>query len=71
MPDMVGREWAAILPMIILMIWLGVAPQTFLPSIGASNAAMLATTKGRLEQQVNLAPNGAMPQLAQETAHAK
>ena len=67
---MVGREWAAILPMIILMIWMGVAPQTFLPSIGASNAAMLATTKGRLEQQVNL-PNGAMSQLAQETVHAK
>ena len=71
MPDMVGREWAAILPMIILMIWMGVAPQTFLPSIGASNSAMLAITKGRLEQQVNLVPNGAMSQLAQETAHAK
>jgi NADH-quinone oxidoreductase subunit M len=36
MPDMTGREWAAILPLIILMVWMGVAAQTFLPSIGAS-----------------------------------
>jgi NADH-quinone oxidoreductase subunit M len=67
MPDMTGREWAAILPMIILMIWMGVAPQTFLPSIGASNAAMLSTTKGSLEQQVKTTTDIT----AQETAHAK
>jgi NADH-quinone oxidoreductase subunit M len=63
MPDLNAREWAAILPLVILMIWMGVAPQTFLPSIGASNAAMLSTTKGSLEQQVKTTP-------AQETAHA-
>ena len=45
MPDMIGREWAAILPMLVLMIWMGVAPQTFLPSIGASNAAHAATRR--------------------------
>jgi NADH-quinone oxidoreductase subunit M len=67
MPDMSFREWAAILPMIVLMIWMGVAPQTFLPSIGASNAAMLSTTKGSLEQQVKSTTD----LTAQETAHAK
>jgi hypothetical protein len=46
------------------MIWMGVAAQTFLPSIGASNSAMLSTTKGSVEQQVKAAP-------VQETAHAK
>jgi NADH-quinone oxidoreductase subunit M len=64
MADMNGREWAAILPLLILMIWMGVAAQTFLPSIGASNSAMLSTTKGSVEQQVKAAP-------VQETAHAK
>ena len=64
MPDLNTREWAAILPLVILMIWMGMAPQTFLPSIGASNAAMLSTTKGSLEQQVKTTP-------AQETAHAQ
>jgi NADH-quinone oxidoreductase subunit M len=67
MPDMSFREWAAILPMIVLMIWMGVAPQTFLPSIGASNAAMLSTTKGSLEQQVKSTTDLTV----QETAHAK
>jgi NADH-quinone oxidoreductase subunit M len=52
MPDLNGREWAAMLPMITLMIWMGVAAQTFLPSIGASNAAILAQTKGSVEQSV-------------------
>ena len=67
MPDMTGREWAAILPMIVLMIWMGVAPQTYHPSIGASNAAMLSTTKGSREQQVKTTTDIT----AQETAHAK
>jgi NADH:ubiquinone oxidoreductase subunit 4 (subunit M) len=63
MPDMTSREWAAILPLIILMVWMGVAAQTFLPSIGAANSAMLSNTKGSVEQQVKIAP-------AQETANA-
>jgi NADH-quinone oxidoreductase subunit M len=64
MPDLNGREWAAILPLVVLMIWMGVAAQTFLPSIGASNASFLAATKGSVEQQVKTQP-------AQETANAR
>ena len=52
MPDLNGREWAALLPMIVLMVWMGVAAQTFLPSIGASNAQILSQTKGSIEQSV-------------------
>ena len=65
MPDLNSREWAAILPLVVLMIWMGVAAQTFLPSIGASNAAMLAATKTSIEQQVKAAP------VVQETANAR
>jgi NADH:ubiquinone oxidoreductase subunit 4 (subunit M) len=52
MPDLNAREWAALLPLIILMVWMGVAAQTFLPSIGASNAKALSMTKGQIEQRV-------------------
>jgi NADH-quinone oxidoreductase subunit M len=64
MPDLSGREWAAILPLLVLMLWMGIGAQTFLPSIGESNAAFLSTTEGSLEQQVRLTP-------APETANAK
>jgi NADH-quinone oxidoreductase subunit M len=45
MPDLTGREWAAILPLVLLMIWMGVFTQTFLPSISAQNAQILQQTK--------------------------
>jgi NADH-quinone oxidoreductase subunit M len=54
MPDLNAREWAALAPMILLMIWMGVAAQMFLPSIGASNTALLNQTKGSVEQSVKL-----------------
>ena len=65
MPDLNAREWAAILPLLILMIWMGVAAQTFLPSIGASNAAML------LDHERQPRAAGERRQPAQETAHAQ
>jgi NADH-quinone oxidoreductase subunit M len=54
MPDLSSREWAAILPLLILMVWMGVAAQTFLVSISASNANTLSMTKGGMEQQVKI-----------------
>ena len=67
MPDLSGREWLALAPMVVLMIWMGVYPQTFLPSIGAANAAALAQSKGKVEQQVKTAP---APTKTVEVAHA-
>jgi NADH-quinone oxidoreductase subunit M len=53
MRDLSTREWAAVLPLVVLMVWMGVAAQTFLPSIAASNANILKMTSEKLEQQVN------------------
>jgi NADH-quinone oxidoreductase subunit M len=39
--DMNGREWAAMLPLIVLMVWMGIGTQSFLPSIAASNGKTL------------------------------
>jgi NADH-quinone oxidoreductase subunit M len=45
MPDLSGREWAAILPLLLLMVWMGTFTQTFLPSISAQNARILEQVK--------------------------
>ena len=45
MPDLTGREWAAILPLLLLMVWMGTFTQTFLPSISAQNARILEQVK--------------------------
>jgi NADH-quinone oxidoreductase subunit M len=39
--DLRPREWAAILPLVALMVWMGVAPNTFLPAIRQSNVQTL------------------------------
>jgi len=57
MYDLNLREWACIVPMILLMVWLGSYPQTFLPSISASDTAMLNQSKNTMEMHVrNRAP---------------
>ncbi len=63
-PDMSGREWAAMLPLLLLMVWMGTYTQTFLPSIGAVNAHYVV-------EQAHASPQ-TTPKLAmaKETAHA-
>jgi NADH-quinone oxidoreductase subunit M len=50
MPDLSGREWAAILPLLLLMLWMGSYTQTFLPAISAQNARILDLSKQRVAQ---------------------
>ena len=69
MPDLSGREWAAILPLLALMVWMGVAAQSFLPSIGASNAQTLRLSGTGVETRVN-APVP-FPIAGQEARNAK
>ena len=47
MHDLTSREWAAVLPMIALMIWGGVYSQTFLPAISAQNKQILEMSKSK------------------------
>ena len=48
MPDLSTREWATIIPLIFLMVWMGTYTQSFMPPISAQNAQMLEQTKLRL-----------------------
>jgi NADH-quinone oxidoreductase subunit M len=47
MADLSAREWAAILPLLILMVWMGSFSQSFMPSISTQNAAILEQSKAR------------------------
>ncbi len=56
--DLNPREWAAVLPLIVLMVWMGTATRTFLPAIGAANARILEQTQHNVEFHVRrLVPN--------------
>src|SRR4029079_4324594 len=50
MPDLSGREWAAILPLLLLMLWMGSYTQTFLPASSAQDARILELSKERVAQ---------------------
>ena len=48
-----GREWVAIMPLLILMFWMGIFSQTFMPAISTQNARILDQTQTR---QVKIEP---------------
>jgi NADH-quinone oxidoreductase subunit M len=56
MPDLNAREWLAIAPLLLLMVWMGVAPMTFLPPVSASNRATLDRSRVNFEQTVQVQP---------------
>ncbi len=52
--DLRPREWAAIVPLIVMMVWMGVYSQTFLPAVSRSTAAILEQTKMNVRFQVKM-----------------
>jgi len=47
--DLRPREWAAILPLLVLMVWMGTLTRTFFPPISAASAQVLEQTKVNAE----------------------
>ncbi len=56
MPDLNGREWVAMLPLLALMLWMGCFPQTFLPSISTQSAKILEYSRVGVDFRVGLTP---------------
>ena len=56
--DLRPREWAAAIPLVALMIWMGTVTKTFLPPVSAMNAEILKQTTVNAEFLVG-APPGA------------
>ncbi len=54
MPDLSFRDWAPLLPLIALMVWLGSYTQSFMPSITAATMHTLDQTKMNDEYRVKL-----------------
>jgi len=54
MHDLTGREWAAIVPLLVLMVWMGTYTQSFLPAISTQNARILETTQKLKVEKVQL-----------------
>ncbi|MCW5980239.1 MAG: NADH-quinone oxidoreductase subunit M [Bryobacteraceae bacterium] len=54
--DLRAREWAAILPLIALMLWMGIGTGAFLPPIQALNRTVLEQTKSNAEFLVKETP---------------
>ena len=52
MHDLSTRELAAIVPLIIMMVWMGTATRSFLPPITTSSAAILEQTKVNVNFEV-------------------
>ncbi len=61
--DLKRREWAAMLPLVALMVWLGTASETFLPAIRQTNAWILerARTSGEVRVQLSMPREEAKP----------
>jgi NADH-quinone oxidoreductase subunit M len=63
--DLRLREWAAVAPLVILMVWMGVYSQSFLPPISRTNAEVLEQTRVNVRFQVK------QPGAAAEVADAR
>jgi len=44
-PDLNLREWAAVIPLIVMMVWMGVYSQSFLPPVSKTTARVLDQTQ--------------------------
>jgi NADH-quinone oxidoreductase subunit M len=66
MPDMSLREWACVLPLVVMMVWMGMYSQTFMPAVSTQDARILSTIeKGTQASNVNITPT------AGGSAHAR
>ena len=54
--DLTGRELAALIPLCILMLWIGVAPDSFLQPSREALEGVLSDYRGRLAEPVVAQP---------------
>ncbi|HMD69958.1 MAG TPA: NADH-quinone oxidoreductase subunit M [Bryobacteraceae bacterium] len=54
--DLRPREWAAVIPLLIMMVWMGVYSQSFLPPVGKVTAQVLAQSDVNVPYRVETRP---------------
>ncbi len=58
MPDLNMREWACAVPLVVMMVWMGMYTQTFLPAVSETNAKILGQSQNRVARVVAPASGG-------------
>jgi NADH-quinone oxidoreductase subunit M len=53
-PDLNVREWACVVPLVVLMVWMGVFTQTFLPPVTEATSKILDQSKLNVPLRVGL-----------------
>ncbi len=53
--DLKPREWAAIIPLIVMMVWMGMYSQSFLPPVSKTTARILEQTQVNVQFRVGTA----------------
>jgi NADH-quinone oxidoreductase subunit M len=53
--DLSRREWAAVIPLIIMMVWMGTYTRSFLPPVSAATARVLRQTEVNVQFRVETA----------------
>jgi NADH-quinone oxidoreductase subunit M len=71
MPDLNMREYAIIVPLIALMVWMGTFTQSFIPPISASNAVLLGPIDAGRHVQNSAAPVDLRAARAKERSDAR
>jgi NADH-quinone oxidoreductase subunit M len=54
-PELTGREWACMVPLIVLMVWMGTYTQTFLTPVTKATARLLEQANSTATMRVNAA----------------
>jgi NADH-quinone oxidoreductase subunit M len=53
-PDLNSREWACVIPLVVMMVWMGVYSQSFLPAVSEANATILDQSKTSVPLRVSV-----------------
>jgi NADH-quinone oxidoreductase subunit M len=70
MPDLNAREWCAVIPLILMMVWMGTYTQTFLPPVSRTTARVLEQTQVNVPYRVK-APAAPELRAEAEVGHAR
>jgi NADH-quinone oxidoreductase subunit M len=57
LPDLNAREWAVVVPLIVMMVWMGVYSQSFLAPVSKTTARVLSEAQVNVPFQVQARPN--------------
>ena len=71
MPDLSAKEWAPVIPLIVMMVWLGCYTSPFLRPITAATQHLLEQSKMNLELKVQNSAPRAVPVPVLPAAYAE